>query len=150
MSRQSDAVSSPLHNDSGGRRRADSAGQHNCLASQSFHSRGVSLIDGHFSQGQTEETGGDTRIERRKEGRKEGSEEKKEGGSGESWKTKKEKIEGWKGMKESLYALLLVLLLVVTKASIKIAHNLASEVHQGEKTERKPAVAHKWPVQHEK
>ncbi len=42
-------------------------------------------------------------------------------------------------MKESLYALPLVLLLVVTKASIKIAHNLASEVHQREKTERKPS-----------
>lgn len=69
MSRQRDAISSPIDNDGRGRRRADSAGQHNCLADQSFHCRGVGLVDGHFSQGQTEESGGDTRIERRKERR---------------------------------------------------------------------------------
>lgn len=45
---------------------------------------------------------------------------------------KKEKIEG---RKESLYALLLVL--VVTKESIKIAHNLASEVYQRKLKEKR-------------
>lgn len=67
---------------------------------------------------------------------------------------KKEKIEGRKRRKESLYALLLVLWLVVTKESIKIAHNLASEVYQRKLKEkrqrRNPALAHKCPMEHEK
>lgn len=50
---------------------------------------------------------------------------------------KKEKIEGRKRRKESLYALLLVLWLVVTKESIKIAHNLASEVYQRKLKEKR-------------
>lgn len=62
-----------------------------------------------------------------KEGRKERNKRRKEEKVG---KHKKEKIEGRKRMKESLYALLLVLLFAVTKASIKIADNLASEVYQ--------------------
>lgn len=103
MCRQSNAVSSPLNNNSGGRRRTDSAGQHNRLSDQSFHGGGVGLIDGHSSEGQTEETGGDTRIEGRKE---------RGGKEGRMFRRKfenKEREEGRKKMKQSLYAVLLVL-----------------------------------------
>ena len=51
-------------------------------------------------------------------------------------------------MKESPYALLLVLLLVVTKASIKIAHNQASAVCS-EKAQREKTETQLWPMQHE-
>lgn len=67
---QRDVVSPPLHSDGGRRRRADSAGQHDRLANQSLHGGRVGLIDGHFTQGQTEEE----KQARRKEGKEGGGE----------------------------------------------------------------------------
>ncbi len=47
-------------------------------------------------------------------------------------------------MKYSLYAVLLVLLLAVTKASIKFAHNLASDVYQRKLREKRQRGAQLW------
>lgn len=66
------------------------------------------------------------RVKLRTQEGRQGEEERRKQRSGESRKNK-EKIEGRKRRKKSLYAPLSVLGLVVTKESIKIARSLASE-----------------------
>lgn len=83
---QCDPVSPPFDDNGGGWRRADSARQHHRLADQSLHRVGVALVDGDSAQGQTEDRGGGTTREgrkerregKRKEGRKEEEDEKEE------------------------------------------------------------------------
>lgn len=143
-SRQRDAISSPLDDDGGGRRRADPAGQHDRLSDQSLHLRRVALIDGHSSQGQTEGTGRGRQGQKGGKGRKRGKDDQEK-----SWKIKDR--EGRRRVKESLYALLLVLWLVVTKAK----HKDCPQPGVRESSDRRdggenPAVAHKRPMQHDR
>lgn len=71
-----------------------------------------------------------------KEQRKERMEWKKEGWPEESWKNKER--EGWRKEENGRVTLCstVVLWLVVTKGSIKIAHNLASEVESSKREDR--------------
>lgn len=67
---QRDTVSSPFNRNGGGRRRADSAGQHDRLANQSLHLGRVVLVDGHSAHSQAENRAGTRTGGGRKDGKK--------------------------------------------------------------------------------
>lgn len=67
---QRDAVSSPFNGNGGGRRRADSAGQHDRLADQGLHLGRVVLIDGDSAHSQAENRAGTRTGGGRKDGKK--------------------------------------------------------------------------------